>query len=129
MKYLKFFENFEATKEEEALKEIEKLGEIIQHGDRRSVLINNVKIRIYAEKGHLLLASIISLNKEKGNSRLVMSKITEILDNYQVKMELVPASMSNDGLNDIDLIKWYKRLGFIEELENVMVRYPKKISI
>ncbi len=99
---------------DKAIKEIEKLGIRNPIDPNKIVIDNTVVIEVQNFDERLMLSSILSIDKNKGNASNVMKKITDIADKYHVTIALTPEPFGRDAnkLTKSQLIKFYKKFGF-----------------
>jgi len=93
--------------------------------DNSTVIDDNVVVEVYYFDGYLHLSSIMSVIKGKGDATKVMNKICEIADKYKITIHLSPEPFGlGNRLNKAQLIKWYKKFGFVKDRYDDMKRYP-----
>jgi hypothetical protein len=82
--------------------------------DNSIVIDDNVLIEVSYFDGYLHLNSIMTIVKGKGDATRIMNKICEIADKYKVTIHLSPEPFGiGNKLNKTQLIKWYKKFGFV----------------
>ena len=118
-----------STKEvvQRAVDEIRDMG-YISPFDRSIVIDDNVLVEISYFDGYMHLGSIMSIIKGQGGATKVMNKICEIADKYNITIHLTPDPFgTGDRLSKSQLVKWYKKFGFVKERGwDDMKRHPKK---
>lgn len=94
--------------------------------DNSIVIDDNVLVEVSYFDGYLHLGSIMSVIKGRGDGTKIMNKICEIADKYKVTIHLSPEPFGiGDRLNKTQLIKWYKKFGFIKGGWQGMKRKPQ----
>ena len=63
-------------------------------------------------------------HRGKGIGSKILDKVCLEADEEQAVLELHP--VPSGGLTKTQLVKWYKRRGFVSERSGVLRRYPKK---
>jgi hypothetical protein len=86
---------------------------------------NGVGFTLQNFQGDLLLTGLRSFNKGSGRASKELKRIIKDADDTGVTLRLQAIPIGDDGLNQKQLVKWYRRHGFKGEPEE-MVRPPMK---
>ena len=119
------------TKSEEIIqKAVDKIRSLgYKNPFNNSTIINDrVTVEVSNFDGYLWLNSIMTLERGKGYASEVLQKICDIADEFQVTLVLTPVPFGKDKkeiLTTSQLIKWYKKYGFVKYHIEDMKRQPK----
>lgn len=62
-----------------------------------------------------------------GMASLALKFLCDLADIHQIQLELCPVQLEENGLNLLDLTRWYQRFGFRRiGMQDEMIRQPKR---
>lgn len=94
--------------------------------DNSTVIDNNVLVEVDYFDGYLILQSIMTIDKGRGDASRVLHKICDIADEFGITIKISPKPFgTGDILTKKQLIDWYKRFGFVKDGVEDMKRQPK----
>lgn len=112
---------------QKAVNKIRSLG-VKNPFDNSTIIGDDVAVDVYAFDGYLRLSSIMSIDKGKGKASEIMKMVCDIADEFDVTIVLTPqpfGSNKKEILTKQQLIKWYKKYGFVKYHIEDMKRNPK----
>lgn len=94
--------------------------------DRSTVIDDNVLVEVDNFDGYMILQSIMTIDKGRGDASRVLRKICDIADEFGVTIKITPKPFGTGNiLTKKQLVDWYKRFGFVKFGYEDMKRNPK----
>jgi hypothetical protein len=118
------------AKEKDALNELVGKGYRNPLNPREIVLSNEAAIEVtpamaFDDGPALHIAAIRSFAPGTGAGSRALKTITDVADKHGITLDLEARGFGDSKLDDIELIKWYKRHGFVEDTRTLDGDSPK----
>jgi hypothetical protein len=110
-----------------AIEDIWALGYVNPFANKETVIDDAVAVDVGHFDNKVMLNSIRSFERGKGNATGVMHKLCAIADKHQVAMTVIAEPFGNEKVDKSKLIQWYQKFGFVldEYSDDELTRTPR----